>query len=854
MRRDLDARARVLREGARGPAGRPPRARRARDASIARPTTTLRLTEILLRQAEGSGSNIEGRVGALVEAAGLYSQLGRQDDAISTWEQVQSVRARARRRDLRAREPVQPAGPLARRRRSATSAGSASSRRSTRRSRCASSSASSTRSSCTTSRPRSTTTRPRSAATRSSRPRSRHSSGCCTIPTRAARPPRCSSRSTSRQHRWHDLIRVYEAKLESAADPSERLRLTRFVARLYEEQLEDFERASVWYAKVFREEPSDPGVRDQLQRLASIVEQLGVRRADVPAYLDDETGESSDVREVAIAAAAIYDRRLNNVDAAYLALSPRARDRHRRRGSRTRASSCAGSRSCSAAPSKWNELVAVYDDVIARGDERSAPRGADQARAPARGRPRGTRRGRSKAGARSCSSTEGGGSPAIEHAYREAVGELERLYRRPRRSGTSSSSLLEARLGARCRRRDRGGRAAAAARRRATRPSSRTCRPRSISTRRSSTAEQLWERARRRARAPRRPRRASRADHRAARAGVPRPGLVAEARRHPRREARVHPAIRSTRSRRSTRSPTIHEERGGAIDLALGGARAGMAHRCLRRRRADEAACRSPASSRRGTRPRCTVEDGAQSAAQRRARRRAVGACGRDPRGAAQRSCGARSRRGARSTRRAPTIWSRSPRSIACSRSRAASPSSCKVVERRAELTEDAGVRLVLLHRVAALYEEVLERQAERDHARTRTCSASTTPTSLRSTRSSGCTATPTTARELARHARAQDRADRAISPPRQALRHAAAQVYEHQLDDVYQAIGQLTAILDDDAGEPTALAELDRIYAKQKLWPELLDIVDRRALLATTAKRPRRPRVSARRSSSRPS
>src|SRR6185503_20116912 len=43
------------------------------------------------------------------------------------------------------------------------------------------------------------------------------------------------------QHRWTDLIRVYEARLESASDPKDRLKLTRFVARLYEEQLEDFE-------------------------------------------------------------------------------------------------------------------------------------------------------------------------------------------------------------------------------------------------------------------------------------------------------------------------------------------------------------------------------------------------------------------------------------------------------------------------------------------------------------------------------------------------------------------------------------------------------------------------------------
>src|SRR5205085_1479053 len=63
------------------------------------------------------------------------------------------------------------------------------------------------------------------------------------------------------QHRWHDLIRVYEARLESAGDPRERLKLTRFVARLYEDHLEDFDNACKWYAKVFRESPSDDTIR-----------------------------------------------------------------------------------------------------------------------------------------------------------------------------------------------------------------------------------------------------------------------------------------------------------------------------------------------------------------------------------------------------------------------------------------------------------------------------------------------------------------------------------------------------------------------------------------------------------------
>ncbi len=123
--------------------------------------------------------------------------------------------------------------------------------------------------------------------------------------------------------RWPDLVRVYEAKLDAAADPAERLKLTRYVARLYEEQLEDFENATRWYARVFREAPSEPSVRDQLQRLATMGDHpetsWGFVAQTYQGYLDDESGDSLDVRDVAIAAAAIYDRRLGAVDRAYAA-------------------------------------------------------------------------------------------------------------------------------------------------------------------------------------------------------------------------------------------------------------------------------------------------------------------------------------------------------------------------------------------------------------------------------------------------------------------------------------------------------------------------------------------------------
>src|SRR6185503_3236083 len=149
-----------------------------------------------------------------------------------------------------------------------------------------------------------------------------------------------------------------------------------------------------------------------------------------------------------------------------------------------------------------------------------------------------------------------------------------------------------------------------------------------------------------------------------------------------------------------------------------------------------------------------------------------------------------------------------------------------------AELTEDAGVRLVLLHRVAALYEEVLEDRPSAIAAYKNVLAVDDTDLAAldaldRLYKDTG------DARELAVTLERKIELTTDL-PQRQDLRHISAQVYELHLDDIYQALGHLTSILDDDAGDARALAELDRIYAKQKMWPELLDIVDKRALLAT--------------------
>jgi tetratricopeptide (TPR) repeat protein len=155
-----------------------------------------------------------------------------------------------------------------------------------------------------------------------------------------------------------------------------------------------------------------------------------------------------------------------------------------------------------------------------------------------------------------------------------------------------------------------------------------------------------------------------------------------------------------------------------------------------------------------------------------------------------------------------------------------------KVVERRAELTEDAGVRLVLLHRVAALYEEVLEDRPQAIAAYKNVLGVDDTDLAAldaleRLYRDTG------DARELVVTLERKIELTTDLGG-RQDLRYVVAAVYEQHLDDVYQAISHLTSALDDDAGDARALAELDRIYAKQKMWPELLEVVDKRALLAT--------------------
>ncbi|HEX4420604.1 MAG TPA: tetratricopeptide repeat protein [Kofleriaceae bacterium] len=787
-----------------------------------------RLVEILLRQADSASADVDERVGALVEAAGLYVTLARPDDAIATWEQVLEI-APERRDAVAALEALyreQERWPdvvelYERRLGFATSIEEAVALRvqlgeiherhlhdiETAIDNYA-------------------------AALGGD---SRHKVALAAI-ERYLQEPEVRMVAAEvlepiyvAQHRWLDLIRVYEAKLEGASDPRERLRLTRFVARLFEEQLEDFENATRWYARLFRELPSDQGIRDQLQRLASIVDNWAFVAQTYQDYLDAETGDSSDLRDVAIAAATIYDRRLGEVDRAYkayrraLAIAddgvPDPRELVRRLEDllgRAR---------------KWAELVAIYDDVIATGED-------DLRREALTKRARLLEDGlgdpvRAIEGWREVvSATEDAATPANAHAYREAVGELERLYR-ARAEWHDLVSLFEARLG------------------RADQPSE-------IAELRLKLAE-VFE-----AKLDDLPAALDQYEHvinerqRWEAAVVALERLVVHEDHRERIAELLEPVYRSQDWWQKlvvildakldyVRDPAdqvhtlheiaqIHEQRGGALDLALQ-----ALARAWRIDVADDDSLgkllQLAGKLAAWDEVVATLEDGAAAAPN-------------SDLGAALWARAAEIHETRRhDLPRAIDAWRKVEHGLpddlvalaALDRLLALEGRVADlviVIARRADLTEDAGVRLVLLHRVAALYEEVLEDRPAAVTAYKNVLGVDDTDLAALDAleRLYRLSDAPDAPRELAQTLERKIELTAELGE-RQALRRAAAQVYEQALHDIYQAIGQLTAVLDDDSGDTTALAELDRIYGHEKLWPELLDVLDRRALLAISAK-----------------
>ena len=806
-----------------------------------------RLTEVLLRQADAASTDTEDRVGALVEAAGLYATLGRPDDAIATWEQVLAV-APERRDAVDALEELYRAQDrwpdvvdlYERRLGFATTIDEAVALRvqlgeiHERHLRDFETAIDNFAAALSGD--------PRNAIAVVAVERYLNDPDLRVVAAEVLEPIYVT------QSRWSDLIRVYEARLESTTEPIDRLKLTRYVARLYEEQLEDFENASHWYARVFREQPSDPAIRDQLQRLASIVDNWGYVASVYQHFLDDEHGESPEIRDVAIAAAAIYDRRLHDVPRAFAVyrralaividgVAPSERELLRRIEEMLERAH------------RWEELVAIYEDVIARADD-------DLRREALIKRARLLEAGiedtaRAIDGWREVVATaESEASPAGHAAYAEAVGELERLYRL-RNQWHDLVELFEARL-------------------------ARAQRPLEIADLRLGLAELLEGQL---ADLPaaidqyehvigERPAPGSESAARWERAVAALERLVVHHTHRERIAELLEPVYRAEdwwqklvvildAKLAYVRDPAdqvatlheiarIHEERGGALDLALE-ALARAWHLDVAEPDSLDRLLALAAKLGAWDMAATTIEEGAAAAAagaspdlgpdlwaraaqlhelQRGDLDRAIDAWRKvdDGRPDDPHALAALDRLLARCDRVAELVV---------------------VVARRAELAEDAGVRLVLLHRVASLYEGVL---GDRDAAIAAykevlgvdDADATALDALERLYRAAiadaGGVSVGGAARELVQVLERKIELTAELAA-RQALRHAAAQVHEHQLGDIYQAMGQLTAVLDDDAGDHAALGELDRIYGNERMWAELLDVVDRRALLAADAR-----------------
>ena len=115
---------------------------------------------------------------------------------------------------------------------------------------------------------------------------------------------------------WEKLSGIYRIRLDAADDPDRRVDYMVRIAQLQEDQLENLEQAFSWYGKVFLERPAHLQVRDQLLRLAGILENWEELTGVLSEYLTDTLSEDETSRDVAILLGGLYNDRLSQVSEA----------------------------------------------------------------------------------------------------------------------------------------------------------------------------------------------------------------------------------------------------------------------------------------------------------------------------------------------------------------------------------------------------------------------------------------------------------------------------------------------------------------------------------------------------------
>ncbi len=159
---------------------------------------------------------------------------------------------------------------------------------------------------------------------------------------------------------WTSLIKIGEIRLLQVDDPAARIAWTKRIARLFEEQLEDYDSALRWYGKVFQEAPTERLSLDQLVRLAGKLGRWQDAASLLAGYLEGELGEEPHVLEIVRRTAEIFDRELGQRDEA---------DKHYRRLYEARPEDVAVVRLYEGALERWGawrELRELVDEQAGR--------------------------------------------------------------------------------------------------------------------------------------------------------------------------------------------------------------------------------------------------------------------------------------------------------------------------------------------------------------------------------------------------------------------------------------------------------------------------------------------------------
>ena len=109
---------------------------------------------------------------------------------------------------------------------------------------------------------------------------------------------------------WPALIKIGEIRLLQTEEPAQRLAWTKRIARLFEEQLEDYDSALRWYGRVFQEAPTERLSLEQLVRLADKLNRWQDLAVLLSGYLEGELGEEPVVLDIVRRTAEIFDARL----------------------------------------------------------------------------------------------------------------------------------------------------------------------------------------------------------------------------------------------------------------------------------------------------------------------------------------------------------------------------------------------------------------------------------------------------------------------------------------------------------------------------------------------------------------